>query len=995
MKSSLYSNVIRASLLATSMLVAPQYAGATAPANPLPTGVFITPAAIPGATQQLLNPGLPGYPNFVAGEAVKSALSPDGNTLAIICAGQNSLDFTSGANEGKADTANSTQYIFIYDVSGANKATPVLAQVIKQTNAHVGLAWNGNTTLYGAGGKDDTVYVYTRAAATPSSPFSQTGAVALGHGGHGIGGFVQPNASGLGVSADGKTLVVANNYNDSISVIDTTALTVLTEYDLRPYSTSGQDGVPGGEYPWAVAMKADGKAFISSVRDREIVVIDLSTPSAPKFVTRIALTGNPYGMTFSADAGQSKLYVAEDNTDVVAVINTASLTVERTIDTRAPNGILTGGDDHGDDDHGGQGRNPHYTGAAPIAVTLSPDGSTLYAVNNGSNSIAVIPLAGEDANTVRALIPTAYAPKDVTFSADGSQMYIINGKADQGPNPGHLSSNTYAIKYLGSNAQADATAANATNEYQFQLERASLVSAPVPNGEALRDLTMQVAKNNHYSVHPSEDDAEVMGFLGHKIKHVIYIIKENRTFDQVLGDLTNGANADPTINQFGKTITPNYHRLAQNFVTLDNFMDPADGSMDGWSWSMRGRITNTEEITQQINYAFVNRGLSYEAEGSNRNIPIGLTTTALRDAATGGLYSPVTASLPGGTNNVLPGLRDVAGADTWFGNQYAGYPTGFQQSYIFDAVLDAGGTVRNYGWLEDNIGPIKDSNGNPISTPYPNYQQVAELNPTLANGMTDLYFRAFDQNYVDLWLFNEWNREFQAYDSNKSLPTIELVRMAHDHMGSFGTALAGVNYPEAQQADNDYAVGKMIETVAHSQNYANNTLFVIIEDDCQDGPDHVDSHRATAYFVGPYVKQGAVISTRYNQVNALRTIEDILRTKHMNLNTAFARPMTDVFDTHGSGAWTYNAVASTVLQSTQLQLTLRDMGTRFAEGPIVRPMHDAAYWAKATRGFDFSKEDRAPADLFNKVLWNGLKGGKPYPVIHTEFQTDRTTTAAK
>jgi YVTN family beta-propeller protein len=989
MEKRFKKDLLRAGLLASTFLIAPHLADAAVTPNnlmPLPTGVFISPTAVPGANQQFLNPQLAQYPNFIAGEAVKSQLSPDGNTLAIVTAGENSLNFTSGSTAGKTDVANSTQYVFVYDVSGANKAKPVLTQVIQQMNAHVGLAWNGNQTLYATGGVDDKVYVYSRTSAAPSAQFSQTGAIALGHNKVGIGGKVQPNASGLGVSADGKTLVVANNYNDSISVIDTASQTVVSEYDLRPYNTSGQDGVAGGEYPWAVAMKADGKAFISSVRDRELVVLDLSTPASPKFLTRIALTGNPYGMTFSPD--QSKLFVAEDNTDLVAVIDTGSYAVQSTIDTRGPSGILAGnnnGNHNGEDgDHHSQ--NPHYTGAAPIAVTLSPDGKTLYAVNNGSNSIAVIPLTGEDANTVTALIPTAYAPKDVTFSADGSQMFIINGKSDQGPNPGHLSGNTFAIHYLGSNAQAMSTAANATNEYQFQMERASLVSAPVPTGHSLDDLTTQVAKNNLWTVRAPESQANVMGFLNGKIKHVIYIVKENRTFDQVLGDLTNGANGDPSITQFGKAITPNYHRLAEKFVTLDNFMDPADGSMDGWSWSMHGRVTNLEEITQQENYASVNRGLSYESEGSNRNIPVGLATAAQRDAATSGAYTPATAGLKGGTNNVLPGPADVSGIDTWFGHQVDGKPTGYQQSFIFDAVLDAGKTVRNYGWMVNNIGPIVDSNGNPITTPYPNYVQVAELNPTLANGMTDVYFRGFDQNYSDLWDFKEWNREFQQFDANGNLPSLETVRLSHDHMGSFSTALAGVNYPEAQQADNDYAVAKMIEAVAHSR-YAKDTLFIITEDDSQDGPDHVDSHRAPAYFVGPYVKQGQVVSTRYNQVSVLRTIEDILGTKHMNLNTAYAAPMSDVFDINSSGHWTYNAVASTVLQNTNLQLSLADIGVQYAEGPVVMPKHDAAYWAKATRGFDFSKEDRVPPALYNKVLWEGMMGNKPYPVVHTEFKT--------
>ena len=155
-------------------------------------------------------------------------------------------------------------------------------------------------------------------------------------------------------------------------------------------------------------------------------------------------------------------------------------------------------------------------------------------------------------------------------------------------------------------------------------------------------------------------------------------------------------------------------------------------------------------------------------------------------------------------------------------------------------------------------------------------------------------------NYSDQWTVNEWNREFMGYIANNNLPSLETIRLSHDHTGSFSTALAGVNTPDTQEADNDLAVGRLVEAVAHSP-YADNTLIIVTEDDCQDGPDHVDSHRSTTYVVGPYVKKHAVINTRYNQVSVLRTIEDILGTPHVNLNTAYQRPMADVFDTTATG----------------------------------------------------------------------------------------------
>ena len=928
----------------------------------LPTGQLITPTAIRGAVQQALNPHLPAYPNFVAGEAVRSQLSPDGSTLAIITAGQNSLY----KSDGTVDVANSTQFVFLYNVEGANAGNPALTQVLQQVNAHVGLAFSpdGNT-LYAAGGSDDAVYVYTKSGAL----FGAAAPIALGHvpqgatgsaRNKGVGLSVQPNAAGLALSADGATLVVANNYNDSISVIDTATSKVRYEHDLRPYfsNNEGIDGGVGGTFPYGVVIKGNEIAYVSSDRDRQVIAIDISSPAQGHLVKRIKLDGNALGMTL--DASQATLYVAQDNADEVAVIDTASNRVTSTIDARAPRGVLPG---------------RRYTGTSTTAVTLSPDGSRLYAVNSGANSIAVIAVNGARTNRVVGLIPTAYEPHDVTFSADGAWMYIISGKSLTGPNPHHLAGNTASITsttYPGGNTAA-AAAARASNQYQFQLERASLVSAPVPDTNDLRDLTDHVARNNHYTTTTDGQDQKMVEFLRKHIKHVIYVVKENRTFDQVLGDLGNGSNGDPSLTQFGQALTPNYHKLASQFVTLDNFMNPGDGSMDGWSWSLQGRVTNTEAITQQINYAAVNRGLSYESEGTNRNVPVNFATVAERDAATGVAgttnYGAASAGLPGGTANLLPGAANHASSDA---------PFGIEDGYIFKAVLKAGGTVRNYGFLVNNIGSIGTKTA-PVSDPFAQgVIQVAPLDPSLTS-LTDVYFRGYDQNYVDNWRINEWKREFDRYVANGRLPSLSLVRISHDHMGSFGSALGGVNTPETQQADCDFALGRIIEAVANSR-YATDTLIIVTEDDVQDGPDHVDSHRGPAFVVGPYVKQGAVVSTRYSQVNVLRTIEDILGTEHINLNTASQRPMSDVFDMKSAGKWTYAADASTVLATTTLALSERPNGVRFAAGPMIAPKHDAAYWDAATMGFNFAEADQVPPALFNRILWAGLMGDQPYPV---------------
>lgn len=899
---------------------------------------------MPGAYIQALNPGLtpsgnfPTANQFVAGGAVRAALSPDGKTLAVITAGHNGI------------STGTSQYLFFYDVSGANQAIPVLTQVINQKNSSVGLVWKDNLSLYTSGGSSDTVVWYSKTAGS----FAVTKTIALGNSSWTSSG---KNAAGLAISQDGTKLVVANNYNNSVSVIDTATNTKLYDVDLRPYANGGAAGAPGGEYPLFVVIKGNNTAYVGSNRDREIAVVNLGATSG-SVTARIALDGNANGLAMNA--AQTRLYAAQDNSDEVAIIDTAANAVVQEIDTRAPAGTIA------DPSTGGR-----FTGASPFGVTISPDGNTLYAVNDGSNSIAVIPLTGPNANKTVGLIPTGYAPKDLVFSADGTTMYVVNGKSDPGANYNYGTGATSILTqttYPAGNA-AQATAFTRANEYQFLLGVSSkLMAAPVPSVAQLASLTAQVAQNNFYSAAPlSAADQATMSFLHNHIHHVIYIVKENRTFDQLLGDLGNGSNGDQTLTVFGRAITPSFHRLASNFVTLDNFFDAADGSMDGWSLATRGRVTTTEELSQQINYG--GHGLTYKSEGSNRNVPVGLDTAG-RDAATRGAFTKATAGLPGGTANFLPGQNNVASTDA---------PFGFQQGFIYDAVLNAGGTVRNYGFLCNNIGASSNASG-PISDPFgAGVVQVAPLDPYLTD-KTDLYYRTYDNQYPDLWRFYEWNREFQARVAGGNLESLQTVRLNHDHMGNFNNAYVNLRTPEAQQADDDYAVGRIVQAVANSP-YAKDTVIFVTEDDAQDGSDHVNSHRTTTYVVGPYVKQHKIISTAYNQVSVLRTIEDILGTQHINLNTAFQRPMVEVFDPTLNPNWHFTAVASNVLNASTgyiLSSIDPDGTVQFAEGPQVVPTHDSAYWVDKTRGFDFSKEDRVPQDLFNKVIWEGIKGTE-YP----------------
>jgi hypothetical protein len=263
--------------------------------------------------------------------------------------------------------------------------------------------------------------------------------------------------------------------------------------------------------------------------------------------------------------------------------------------------------------------------------------------------------------------------------------------------------------------------------------------------------------------------------------------------------------------------------------------------------------------------------------------------------------------------------------------------------------------------------------------------QAVSTNVALAP-YTDPYFRGFDNAYPDFYRYKEWEREFNVNYANGGLPALSLVRFMHDHTGNFAAgsggfppaAIDGVNTPELMVADNDYAVGSLIQKIANSM-YANNTLIFVVEDDAQDGGDHVDSHRTVALVAGPFVKQGVVISTPYNTINLLRTMEEVLGLPPMNLNDALAAPMADVFNmtdlTNGTPSpWSFTAVPSTFLYNTQLVLP-----PRAASLAVPKTTHNAKYWARVTKGMDFTDADLVDPAGFNRILWKGLMGHKPYP----------------
>jgi len=907
----------------------PRSAAADGAGELLPTGVRITPEAAAGALFQPLNPDLPGRQNLVAGQAVTTTISPDGQTLLILTSGYN----RNYAPDGKSLAEESNEYVFVYDISGKR---PVKRQVLPVPNTFNGIAWHpSGEAFYVAGGVDDNVHVFALQAGAWRE---ESNPIALGHtAGHGL--RVRPMAAGVAVNASGTQALVANFENDSVSVIDLARRAVVTEVDLRPGKVNPtQQGVAGGEYPFWIAIAGDRKAYVSSQRDREVVVLDLGSPS-PMVIGRIPVGSQPNKMLLNR--AQTHLYVANGNSDTVTVIDTATDRVVEEVGTTAPSGLWPGR-------QGLKGSNPN-------SLALSPDERTLYVTNGGTNAAAVIRLglaAGDGPSQVSGLLPTGWYPNAVSVSKDGSWLYVVNGKSNAGPNPG-------ACRNTLSTAPDALDACRGQNQYVWQLTKAGFLSLPLPSAASLATLTWQVADNNHFpTARQHRESQEVMAFLQSRIRHVIYIVKENRSYDQILGDLA-GGNGDPNLTLFPEPITPNHHALARQFVTLDRFFASGDSSGDGWNWSTAARTTDVTEKTVPIVYS--SRGLTYDFEGTNRNINVGLPTVEARKAV-----QPQTPDDP----DLLPGMADVAAPDGPAGESGTGY--------LWDAALRQGLTVRNYGCFGDlaRYVPRHPAFIPIVHQPFALGQvQFFPTKPSLQD-RSDPYFRGYDQKNADFWLFKEWEREFEGYVRNGNLPALQLVRLPHDHFGDFGAAIDGVNTPDTQMADNDYAVGLLVEKVAQSP-YKDSTLIFVVEDDAQNGADHVDAHRTLAYIVGPYVKQRAVVSTPYTTVNLVRTIEAVLGLEPMGLTDGLAEPMPEVFELT-SQLWTYTALIPEVLRTTQLPLPPSTALNSLPETPqtlaFARPRRDAAYWEQVTADQHFAVEDNLDEARFNRALWHGLLG---------------------
>lgn len=726
--------------------------------------------------------------------------------------------------------------------------------------------------------------------------------------------------SGLATDKRGYLYVVNNDPATFAVPASVAVYSEATQTEVGRYSfTSSYFGTPN--FPTAIAVKSDGsRAYVASERDGAVYVLNTSDPTHPTLIKSVATGSNSDGVVLNH--AETLLYVANAGSDTVAVIRTSDNTVVSSILLRPP--LLA---------------NVPGT-STPTGLGLSPDGDTLYVTLGDLNAVAVLDVDGNNLS-LQGYIPGGWYPSAVVAPTSDSILFTnAKGTTLLYPNPGYVQ-----------------WAFNADPEYDLHLIEGQVSFVSELTHEKLQKWTQEVvglsAKKSVLADHRLDN-------LKGKIKHVIYIVKENRTYDQVLGDVP-GGNGDSSLALFGKNITPNLHALAQRFVLLDNTYVDSEVSYDGWSWSTQA-IAN-EDTIKSAPYNYSGRGRQYDTEGQNNGyIVAGFPAKDPDGHSNSPLYFPNGAP-------AIPDITEGAGGHIW------------------EAASKAGLTYRNYGFML-SFG-VTDGHGNVIMPD--NYPAVTSIQPPghdLA-GNTDWDFRRYDASYADSDAptnygcaypttvygkysapsrYSEWVREFGemlAKDrTGNSVPAFMTVRFMHDHTQG---PSSGVHTPAAEVADNDYAVGQLVEAVSHSPIWESTAIFVV-EDDSQDGPDHVDAHRQTAFVISPWIKRSSIDHEFHNTTGIIKTMELILGAGPLTSYDAVGNPILD-WDTKPSNNAPYTAKAA----DKSVMCAFTPMASSL---PASDPMRKIIEEADA---MDFDHADSAPEQRLNALIWKSVKGAKSEP----------------
>lgn len=686
-----------------------------------------------------------------------------------------------------------------------------------------GLAFSKNGEyLYASGGHDNVINRYTTTGGLKLKDQFKLG-------------NKWPNKiapAGVAVSDKLGRLYTVTHYDNALYIFDVKTQEKLTRIPLEAEA-------------YACILSPDHKKLYVSVwGGKKVAVFDAKTFQK---LSEIAVGTHPNEMVL--DKRGKFLYVANSEDNSVSVIETSKNKVIQTLNAATHTDAPTGSTSNG--------------------VALSEDGKTLYIANADNNCLAVFDVKNPYESIAEGFIPVGWYPTNVKVI--GKNIYVTNGKGltslpnPKGPNP--TQKKAKADRHKGET--------EVENQYIAGLFKGTLSIIPEPSEKQLAIFTSAVYQNSPYGQSRKLDSGwtpnnPIPLKVGDPspIKYVFYIIKENRTYDQVLGDIKKG-NGDPSLCLFGEKITPNQHALANEFVLLDNFYVNAEVSADGHNWSMGAYANDYVEKTWPTSYG--SRGGDYPAEG----------------------------------NKIM-------------GNNKNGF--------LWDHAKRAGVTFRTYGEFTDG--------------------KQASI-PVLEGHFAD--YPGYDLSIQDIVRFEYWKKDFETLLAAGKLPQLSTIRFGNDHTEGLR---AGKKTPYAHVADNDLAVGKFIDYLSHSPIWKESAVF-ILEDDAQNGPDHVDAHRSTAYVISPYVKRGVVDHTMYSTTSMLRTMELILGIPPMSQFDAAATPM-------------YNSFTS---QPDFTPYTFKPANINLEER---NPANTVA--AKMSENFNWKKEDAVPDLVFNDILWLGLKG---------------------
>ncbi len=693
-----------------------------------------------------------------------------------------------------------------------------------------------------------------------------------------VGGYPVPG--GLILNEKEDKLFVTLNRSNTLAVVE--------------LSTKVIKEIPVGVAPYEVATYSSKKAYVSNwggrkPRSEEVtyktsktdILIDPKTGIANsgtvsvidlekgKEIKNIEVGLHPGAMVFSPT--KNRLYVACANSDIISVIDTKEDKVIEEISISLDSSLPFGN--------------------APNALEISNDGEFLYVANGTENSICVIDL--KDQNKIVGLIPTGWYPGAIIF--DRMEQYLIVANT----------------KGIGSRNMK-------TEQYGFNTHNhmGSLSILPTPDRDQLVAMTKIVKENNSFERmlaevnNKSEEDNKVAVPQFPKqtshFKHVVYIIKENRTYDQVFGDLPQG-NGDSSLVHFGREVTPNHHALAEEFVLMDNYYCSGILSADGHQW------TDEAYVTDYLEKFFGDFPRSYPYDG---------------------------------------------------GDPLAYSPTGF----IWDNVMDHGLTFRNYGEFVDAIIEPRRSSFTTIYNDFINgtgkIKIRAKNNLPQMEPFTCPTYVGFPETVSDQYRAAEFIKELREFEKNDNFPNFIIMLLPNDHTS--GTE-PGKPTPKASVADNDLALGKIVEAISHSK-FWEETCILVTEDDPQAGLDHVDGHRTVGLVISPYTKRNKVVSTNYSQINMFRTIENILGIPPLNKFDLTAEAMVDCF-TEEPNLKPYKAIPNNI-PLDELNPSLAEL-----EG-------DALHWAKLSLEQDLDDYDRIDEDTFNRIIWHSVKGyDVPYPTL--------------